>query len=223
MANATLNQTTLSETVLIYICPHLPIEVQTLPYMANTTAQVITLLTCIGNGISCPVATVENLLVFAVILKIRSLWTVFNTSVLCLAFTDLLIAMFAQPAFIAYQTGKYISSFACISFITLALITLERHFAVFKPFHYRASVTRFRVLRVTLSGWIAWTVFSFGLRFSPNGMNLKTYSIVSSILISFTLIETVFVYIKLYNATKIKDCSVKTVKGLNPGVISKVG
>lgn len=114
MANTTLNQTTLSETVLIYICPHLPIEVQTLPYMANTTAQVITLLTCIGNGISCPVATVENLLVFAVILKIRSLWTVFNTSVLCLAFTDLLIAMFAQPAFIAYQTGKYISSFACI-------------------------------------------------------------------------------------------------------------
>ena len=76
---------------------------------------------------------------------------------------------------------------------------------------------------VTLSGWIAWTVFSFGLRFSPNGTNLKTYSIVSSILISFTLIETVFVYIKLYNATKIKDCSVKTVKGLNPGVISKVG
>ena len=137
MTNATLNQTTLSETVLI--CPHLPIEVQTLPYMANTTAQVITLLTCIGNGISCLVATVENLLVFAVVLKTRSLWTVFNTSVLCLAFTDLLIAaMFVQPAFIAYQTGKYISSFACIpffiktvfefwcvglSFITLALIT----------------------------------------------------------------------------------------------------
>ena len=103
------------------------------------------------------------------------------------------------------------------------LVTLERHFGVFKPFHYRASVTRFRVLCVTLSGWIAWTVFSFGLRFSPNGMNLKTYSIVSSIVISFTLIATVFVYIKLYNATKIKDCSVKTVKGLNPGVISKVG
>lgn len=82
--------------------------------MANTTAQVITLLTCIGNEISCPVATVENLLVPAVVLKNRSLWTVFNTSVLCLAFTDLLIAMFAQPAFIAYQTGKYISSFACI-------------------------------------------------------------------------------------------------------------
>lgn len=82
--------------------------------MANTTAQVITLLTCIGDGISCPVATVENLLVPAVVLKNRSLWTVFNTSVLCLAFTDLLIAMFAQPAFIAYHTGKHISSFACI-------------------------------------------------------------------------------------------------------------
>ena len=101
----------------VFICPHLPTEVHTLPYMANTTAQVITLLTCIGNGISCPVATVENLLVSAVVLKNRSLWTVFNTSVLCLAFTDLLISMFAQPAFIAYQTGKYISSissFACI-------------------------------------------------------------------------------------------------------------
>ena len=79
---------------------------------------------------------------------------------------------------------------------------------MFKPFHYRASVTQFHVLCVILSGWIAWTVFSFGLRFSPNGMNLKTNSIVSSIVISFTLIATVFVYIKLYNATKIKDCSV---------------
>ena len=140
--------------------------------MANTTAQVITLLACIVNGISCPVATVENLSVFAVVLKNRSLWTVFNTSVLCLAFTDLLIAMFIQPAFIAYQTGKYISSFACIpyfiktkfefwwvglsfacvqtspiSFIargkgtSLALITLERYFAVFKSFRYRASLS----------------------------------------------------------------------------------
>ena len=79
---------------------------------------------------------------------------------------------------------------------------------MFKPFHYCAPVTRFRVLYVISSGWIAWIVFSFGLRFSPNGMNLKTYSVVSSILISFTLIATVFVYIKLYNATKIKDCSV---------------
>lgn len=83
----------------------------------------------------------ENLLVFMLVLKNRNLWTVFNTSVLCLASTDLLITAFIQLAFIAYQTEKYTnSSFACIpyfiktvfgfwciglSFVTLALVTLE--------------------------------------------------------------------------------------------------
>lgn len=166
----------------------------------------------------------ENLLVFMLVLKNRNLWTVFNTSVLCLASTDLLIAAFIQLAFIAYQTEKYMrSSFACnpyfiktvfefwcigLSFATLALVTLERHLAVFKPFRYRATVTRSRVMRVILSGWMVWTVFSFSLRFSSNGINLKAYSILSFIFISFTLLETVFVYIKLYRVTRVREYAV---------------
>lgn len=220
----TMNNTTALNETTVPLCPSLPIEVTSPPYTPNTTAQIVTLITCIVNGISCPVATVENLLVFAIVLRNRNLWTVFNTSVLCLAFADLLIATFIQPAFIAYQTGKYISGdFACIpyfiktvfefwcvglSFVTLALITLERYLAVFKPFRYRAFVTRSRVMCVILGGWFVWTVFSFSVRFSSNGMNLKAYSILSSILISFTLLETVFVYIKLYRVTRITDRAV---------------
>ncbi|KAJ7372586.1 hypothetical protein OS493_017857 [Desmophyllum pertusum] len=218
-----MNNTTNLNTTNILLCPSLPIEVTSPPYTPHAAAQAITLLTCIVNGISCPVATVENLLVFMVVLRKRSLRTVFNTSVLCLAFTDLLIAMFIQPAFIAYQAGKYINStYACVpyfiktvcefwcvglSFITLALITLERYFAVFKPFLYRASVTRLRVMFVIFSGWIVWSVFSFSLRFSSSGMNLKAYSILSSILITFTLLETIFVYVKLYKVTRLRNRS----------------
>ncbi|KAL9956642.1 hypothetical protein ACROYT_G038150 [Oculina patagonica] len=219
MTNATLRNTTNS-----LLCPSLPIEVKSVPYTPTALAQTVTLITCIVNGISCPVAILENLLVFVVVLRKRSLRTVFNTSVLCLAFTDLLIAMFIQPAFIAYQTGKYISStYACVPYfiktvfefwcvgltlVTLALITLERYFAVFKPFLYRGSVTQLRVMLVIFSGWLLWTVFSFILRFSAFGMNLKAYSVLSSILITFTLLETIFVYIKLYKATRIKDRTV---------------
>lgn len=215
MTNTTLNATS------NLLCPSLPIEVKSAPYTPTGTAQTVSLTTCFVNGISCPVAIVENLLVFAVVLRKRSLRTVFNTSVLCLAFTDLLIAMFIQPAFIAYQMGKYISNtYACVPYfiktvfefwcvgltlVTLALITLERYFAVFKPFLYRGCVTQLRVLSVILGGWFLWTVFSFILRFSSHGMNLKAYSVLSSILITFTLLETVFVYIKLYKATRIKD------------------
>ena len=219
-----MNNITINGTVPIRLCPSLPTEGKTPLYTPNTRAQTVTLITCIVNGISCPIATMENLVVFMLVLKNRNLWNVFNTSVLCLAFTDLLIAVFIQPAFIAYQTEKYMSSsFACIpyfiktvfefwcvglSFVTLSLITLERYFAVFKPFRYRAIVTRSRVMRVILSGWIVWTVFSFSLRFSSNGMNLKAYSILSSILISFTLLETVFVYIKLYRVTRVREYAV---------------
>lgn len=218
MSNATRNETN------SLLCPSLPIEITSLPYRSTPTTQIVTLLACIINGISCPVAIMENLLVFMVVLRKRNLRTVFNTSVLCLTFTDLLIAMFIQPAFIAYQTEKYISgAYACVpyfmktvfefwcvglSFVTLALITLERYVAVFKPFLYRASVTRVRVMLVIISGWLIWSLFSFSLRFSSLGMKLKAYSILSSILITFTLLETIFVYIKLYKVTRIKGSSV---------------
>ena len=206
------------------LCPDLPIEVTTMSYTPNTAARIVTLITCIVNGISSPLASLENILVFVIVLRNRSLWTVFNTSVLCLAFTDLIIAMFMQPSFIAYQASKHIGrGFACIpyfiktvfefwcvglSFVTLAVITLERYFAVFKPFRYRAIVSRSRVMCVILCGWIVWSIFSFGLRFSSNGMNLKVYSVLSSILISFTLLETIFVYIKLYRVTRVQENAV---------------
>lgn len=221
MRNATLNETN------SLLCPNLPIRVTSLPYGSTPTTQIVTLVTCIINGISCPVAIMENLLVFMVVLRKRNLRTVFNTSVLCLTFTDLLIAMIIQPAFIAYQTEKYISGeYACVpyfiktvfefwcvglSFVTLALITLERYVAVFKPFLYRDSVTRVRVMLVIFSGWLLWSVFSFTLRFSSFGMKLKVYSILSSILITFTLLETIFVYIRLYKITRIKDRAVTHV------------
>ena len=208
MSNTTFNTTT------GVLCPSLPIEVTSLPYTPNATAQTVTLITCIINGITCTVATVENLLVFMLVIRRRSLRTTYNTSVLCLAFTDLLIAMFIQPAFIAYQTGKYRSStyecvpyfiktvfeFWCVglTFVTLALITVMRYFAVFKPFQYRIFVTPLRAALVIFSGWLLWTVFSFSLRFSSSGMNLKAYSILCSILITGTLIETIFVSAKLY-------------------------
>lgn len=163
MNNSTLNKTTGS------LCPNLPIQVTSVPYTPNATAQTITLITCIVNGISCPVATVENLLVFMVVLRRRSLRTTYNTSVLCLAFADLLIAMFIQPAFIAYQSGKYRSStyecipyfiktvfeFWCVglTFVTLALITLIRYFAVFRPFQYRILATPLRATFVIFFIW----------------------------------------------------------------------
>lgn len=208
MNNSTLNKTTGS------LCPNLPIQVTSVPYTPNATAQTITLITCIVNGISCPVATVENLLVFMVVLRRRSLRTTYNTSVLCLAFADLLIAMFIQPAFIAYQSGKYRSStydcipyfiktvfeFWCVglTFVTLALITLIRYFAVFRPFQYRILATPLRATFVIFSGWLLWTVFSFSLRFSSSGMNLKAYSILCSILTTVTLMETIIVSVKLH-------------------------
>ncbi|XP_022784967.1 trace amine-associated receptor 1-like [Stylophora pistillata] len=214
---------TVQDATSFPLCPSLLIKVTSTPYAPNAIAQTVTLLTCIVNGISCPVAIAENLLVFMVVLRKRSLRTTFNTSVLCLAVTDLLIATFIQPAFIAYQIGKYVNStylcvpyfiktvfeFWCVglSLITLALITLERYFAVFRPFIYRAAVTQSRVMLVIFSGWLFWSAFSFGLRFSAFGMNLKAYSIASSILITLTLLQTAFVYFKLYKVSRIKDHS----------------
>lgn len=175
-----MNNTALNATSFP-LCPSLLIKVTSTPYTPSATAQTVTILTCIVNGISCPLAIGENLLVFMVILKKRSLRTTFNTSVLCLAVTDLLIAMFIQPAFIAYQIGKFINStylcvpyfiktvfeFWCVglSFITLGLITLERYFAVFHLSRRRHAVPRnacnFQRLVVLVCVQLQSTFFSF--------------------------------------------------------------
>lgn len=54
MSNATRNETN------SLLCPSLPIEITSLPYRSTPTTQIVTLLACIINGISCPVAILNG-------------------------------------------------------------------------------------------------------------------------------------------------------------------
>lgn len=200
------------------LCPSLPLKVTIIAYKPTLEAQVVSLLTCLINSLSCPLAFVENILVLIAVLRKRELRSVHNTSILCLAVADCLVPVLIQPAFIAYQARKYDNgTLACVpyflktvfemwsvglSFITLSFITIERYVAIVWPFQYEEHFKKKLIIFTISSCWLVWTIFTFTLRFSPVSGSLKIFSGVAAVVLTSNLLLTSFVYYKVYKLVR---------------------
>ena len=144
------------------------------PQVHETTPMLISVLLngflCIATGI---VAVVSNLLVLITIHGKRVFSSNQNILFEALAFVDILTGVIAVPLFVAYQWQVVMADVNCIlasamlvflqicvvfSVIVILLISLERSFAVFKPFKYQELVTRKRILQVLLISWSVWLI-----------------------------------------------------------------
>ena len=144
------------------------------PQVHETTPMLISVLLngflCIATGI---VAVVSNLLVLMTIHGKPLFSSNQNILFEALASVDIMTRAIAVPLFVAYQWQVVMADVNCIlasvmlvflqicivfSVIVILLISLERSFAVFKPFKYKALVTRKRILQVLLTSWSAWLV-----------------------------------------------------------------
>lgn len=76
------------------------------PFPQTDLFRSVTLVLCVLNGVTCPLTIVGNVLVFMAVLRKPQLRNVANTSILCLALTDLTVGAFVQPSYIIYQTSK---------------------------------------------------------------------------------------------------------------------
>lgn len=127
-------------------------------------------LLCIATGI---VSVVSNLLVLMTIHGKPVFSSNQNILFEALASVDILTGVIAVPLFVAYQWQVVMADVNCIlaslmlvflqictvfSVIVILLISLERSFAVFKPFKYQALVTRRRILKVLLTSWGVWLI-----------------------------------------------------------------
>ena len=120
---------------------------------------------------TCPFTVVLNLLVMiAVKTKVR-LQSMSNMALACLALTDVMVGLVAQPLFIAQiwniiqgettasacsiQIASKLSSFLfCLSSIVhLSLISVDRYIAIMRPYIYLQTVTKPRVLIATALAW----------------------------------------------------------------------
>ena len=201
-----------------HICPDLPLSISGVEYAASSPVRIAKTLITVFNGFTCPLAIFANTLVFIAVLRKSSLRTVHNTSVLCLALADLLVAMVTQPCFISYQVKMlWVGHVVCsadlaiyafvelvctgLSFLTLTLITIERYLAIFHPFMYTEHASRERILGVIGGVWLLWITYASIVRFTP-GIDSDYYTVVPCLLISLNFIATVFVYARVVRLTR---------------------
>ena len=130
-----------------------------------------------------------------------------------------MVGVFVQPSYVVYQASKLsaspgdfpcdkllIYSFfgvicICMSFLTLILISLERHMAVFYPYIYVAKVNSSRVILVAVTVWGISIGVLLSVRFLF-GINSNEETGVISLIIITNFLVTSSVYFKIFRLVK---------------------
>ena len=154
-----------------------------------------------------------NILVCLVILRspprLKNLRTPFTYFIFNLALTDLLVGAATEPISVVYHLmeARSVSSTSLIrllqvlyflpcmvSVLSILALTLERFYAISKPFKYRQSVTNSRVF---LASGMIW-ILSPGFLTPYFVMGYRTFSFVfANVVILITLCTLVYAYFKI--------------------------
>ena len=167
-------------------------------YITNTATSVV-------NGVSSVVAVTANALVLVVLWRNHTLHTAGNVLLGCLAFSDIMVGLVSQPAFIVARVSENRGDFQrlCISklvlemtgwtasgvsFLTLTAIGVEKYISLFWPLRYHTLVTTKKMLTIVLCFWI-YLILKQAARFwfldSKSAGYLVVVVIVSCLCVSF--------------------------------------
>ena len=163
------------------------------------------------HSTTCPITILLNLLVMIAVKTKARLQRKSNIALACLASTDLMVGLVAQPLLIAVMvnlfkgdttTGvcslqlavKFFANFFCFaSFTHLFLITMDRCIAITYPFIYIQTVTKARVLIGSALAW-ALTVIIHIVFFIDDGLFESIISVLGTALILIILLCNAIVY-----------------------------
>ena len=163
------------------------------------------------HSTTCPITILLNLLVMIAVKTKARLQRKSNIALACLASTDLMVGLVAQPLLIAVMvnlfkgdttTGvcslqlavKFFANFFCFaSFTHLFLITMDRCIAITYPFIYIQTVTKARVLIGSALAW-ALTVIIHIVFFIDDGLFESIISVLGTALIVIILLCNAIVY-----------------------------
>lgn len=177
---------------------------------ASTT---LSLFTAAVSGVVALVTVPCNILVCLVILRspprLKNLRTPFTYFILNLALTDLLVGAATEPISVVYHLieARSVSSpslvrllqvlyfLTCtVSVLSILALTLERFYAISKPFKYRQSVTNSRVF---LASGMIW-ILSPGFITPYFVMGYRVFSLVfANVVILITLCTVIYAYFKI--------------------------
>ena len=174
------------------------------------------ILTSVINIVSSPTAVAGNFIVIFSVRKTPSLHTPSNVFICCLAFSDLMVGLLAQPFFVIHKIGEISRRFdmycttrilleslgnvtAGASVLTMCGMAVERCLALFYPLRYNALVTVKRVLFAVACFWIFFIVLA-ALRISL--MPPYIYNNIVIGIMSMSLLSTYLAYVKILQCVR---------------------
>ena len=123
------------------------------------------------NTISALIAIFANAVFLVTYFKTPSLRNPHNFFLMLLAITDVSVGLVTQPLFIAQKILEIYDIHCCelmaafqatmyylsgISFLTVALVSMERYLAVCQPIRHHKEVTPNRMTIVAFTVWVSW-------------------------------------------------------------------
>ena len=177
---------------------------------------ILTVGHIIINRIACPFTVLLNVLVILVVKRRPSLQSNTNILLSCLAVTDLLTGLIAQPSFVVWKTlnvlkninftavkevHKYFfRAFIISSSLHLMLVNCERLLAIKYTNHYLYIATRRNIKVSVVLSWFFSFIIS-GLRYIKYDISRYVMKTLHFLAISFSVVFIVVAYIILYLET----------------------
>ena len=139
------------------------------------------ILSCVVTTVFALTAILGNGIVMLAICKTRELHLPSFTLLFCLAASDLLVGLVAQPCFVAYKVAKLLDHFSTyckmrmiqffcgwitsgVSFLTLSGVSIDRLLALVLHLRYSSLITVPRMVMVIVGIWVissAGTIIKF--------------------------------------------------------------
>ena len=169
-------------------------------------------ITCVLNSILSITATLWNVMIVFVIWKTPFLHSPSNVLICCLACSDFVIGLVAQPSFVAYKVAEiyqsswsaclgrlihWIAGFVCagVSVMTIAAISVDKFLALHLHLRYAQEVTVSRVLKVVFAFWFFCVTAGISLFLA----NSDRYWTLVPLPVLLTSLTTTFVaYVKVF-------------------------
>ena len=187
-------------------------------------ATIFWIIPCIIiNGITCPFTFILNVLVIAAVKRRPRLQSNANIMLACLAVTDVLTGLTAQPLYAIWMTLEtlgisncalylvyelFFTTLAPCSFLHLTLVVLERLVAIKFPFRYHLIVTMRNIKLAVPFCWVYGILYCMVLQFGDNKFMMYYIWVALPFVSCFVFI--IVSYLVLYFETRRHQRRIKT-------------
>ena len=189
---------------------------ETVDLTHNRNILISEILICVLNSLFSVTAVSFNILVLLIIWKTPLLHSASNILICCLACSDLVIGLLAQPLLVVYKVAElkynhktacygrlihWIAGFVCagVSVMTIATIAVDKVLALTLHLRYKLVVTEARVIKVVFTFWFFCVAAGVSLFFANSD---RYWTLIPLPVLSISLTTTFASYFEVFRVLR---------------------